>query len=300
MSSPTALRRKGVTVGYSLNGYEFDLISEFSLVNSHVGQVFAEFPSLARGSGVRDQYSVSEGRNGFELALNGRLLAAFRDIGDSIDFLEWYVSQVSLRRVSDTFALHAAGVAHDGRALIIAGTSGAGKSTLTVELLRSGFGYLSDEAIFVSISTGRVCGFPRAIALASDPRARQSPIPPIDETTILGDQTSQGNDGEARPTVRKNYFHAAEFGATVVPSPLPVAAVVVLDTVRADTRLAPVGPLDLLPDLVGQVFAAGPADIILETLTGMLAGANTFRLTTSDPRQAARILSQRIACAEAA
>jgi len=300
VSSPTALRRKGVTVGYSLNGYEFDLISEFSLVNSHVGQVFAEFPSLARGSGVRDQYSVSEGRNGFELALNGRLLAAFRDIGDSIDFLEWYVSQVSLRQVSDAFALHAAGVARDGKALIIAGASGAGKSTLTVELLRNGFDYLSDEAVFVSVSSGMVRGFPRAIALATDPRARPSPSPPITETTILGDQTAQGHYGEPRSTVRKNYFHPAEFAATVVPSPLPVAAIVVLDTVRASTRLAPVRPLDLLPDLVGQIFASGPADIILQTLTGMLAGANTLRLTTSDPLQAARILSHRIACAEAA
>jgi hypothetical protein len=47
------------------------------------------------------------------------------------------------------YSMHAAGFVNDGRAILIPGTSGAGKSTLAVTLLRSGFGYLSDDMVFL-------------------------------------------------------------------------------------------------------------------------------------------------------
>jgi hypothetical protein len=47
------------------------------------------------------------------------------------------------------FSMHAAGFSKGGKAVLIPGTSGAGKSTLAITLLRGGFGYLSDDMVFL-------------------------------------------------------------------------------------------------------------------------------------------------------
>jgi hypothetical protein len=63
------------------------------------------------------------------------------------------------------YSMHAAGFCKDGKAILIPGTSGAGKSTLAITLLRSGFGYLSDDMVFLrKRSDGlEVLGFPEDV-----------------------------------------------------------------------------------------------------------------------------------------
>jgi hypothetical protein len=48
------------------------------------------------------------------------------------------------------FSVHAAGLCLGGRGLLLPGDSGAGKSTLTVALVRAGFGFLSDDTVFLA------------------------------------------------------------------------------------------------------------------------------------------------------
>jgi HPr Serine kinase C-terminal domain len=54
------------------------------------------------------------------------------------------------------FSLHAAALALNGKGVLVAGSSGAGKSTMTVNLVRSGFDFLSDDTIFLSSSSNGV------------------------------------------------------------------------------------------------------------------------------------------------
>jgi hypothetical protein len=75
----------------------------------------------------------------------------------------------ALRRF-DVFELHAAGVVvpntRDG--VLIVGPSGSGKSTLTLELVKSGWGYLSDDELLLSVAGEEVeaRGFRSFFALA--------------------------------------------------------------------------------------------------------------------------------------
>jgi hypothetical protein len=54
------------------------------------------------------------------------------------------------------YSLHAAGLSHAGRGLVIVGTSGAGKTTLALALARSQrFDFLSDDMLFLASTGGR-------------------------------------------------------------------------------------------------------------------------------------------------
>lgn len=66
---------------------------------------------------------------------------------------------------------HAAGLSWQGQGLILPGASGAGKTTLTAWLLTKGFGYLTDELVFVPWQTNAIHTFPRPLNLKRPARA---------------------------------------------------------------------------------------------------------------------------------
>ena len=77
--------------------------------------------------------------------------------------------------------LHAAGLARNGAAAVLAAPSGVGKSTLALAAPRHGFRLLSDDAVYLDDGPAlRVWGFPRAVHLAPAtvaPAGRARPAP---------------------------------------------------------------------------------------------------------------------------
>jgi len=61
------------------------------------------------------------------------------------------------------YAIHAGAVAHNGRALVLAGRSGQGKTTLTLGLLRRGLGLLSDEFAVVDMAARQIVPYRRSL-----------------------------------------------------------------------------------------------------------------------------------------
>jgi len=70
-----------------------------------------------------------------------------------------------LDRLENYIVLHAGVVTRGGRALVIYGQSGFGKTTLTMELLRRGYGFMSDEFCPIRISDFLIEPFERQIGL---------------------------------------------------------------------------------------------------------------------------------------
>jgi hypothetical protein len=66
---------------------------------------------------------------------------------------------------ADALGLHAGGVARHGTAVALPAVMESGKSTLTAGLVRAGFSYLTDEAVFLDWETRRVIPFPKPISL---------------------------------------------------------------------------------------------------------------------------------------
>jgi len=77
-----------------------------------------------------------------------------------------YVYQRVLRalfeKMEDFIILHAGAAGKEGRALIITGPPRSGKSTLTLELIKRGFGFYTDDICPVHRRTGLVHPFPRS------------------------------------------------------------------------------------------------------------------------------------------
>lgn len=77
-----------------------------------------------------------------------------------------YVYQIIVKRltreVKEFFLFHAGVVIKDEKAVIIAGPPGVGKTTLTLELLKKGFNFFSDEYCPIHKETRLVYPFPRS------------------------------------------------------------------------------------------------------------------------------------------
>lgn len=69
------------------------------------------------------------------------------------------------------FPLHAACLAWEGRAVVLAGGSGAGKSTLALALLHAGFDFLGDDLVFLAEADGgvEILAFPDELGLPPSP-----------------------------------------------------------------------------------------------------------------------------------
>ena len=91
---------------------------------------------------------------------------AVRDLtrGDLPTFVMDAVVRGLVKDLTTAVALHAGAVAHNGKAVLIAGPTGAGKSSLIAWLIASGFSYLSDE-VAILLEHSAILGLPRALVL---------------------------------------------------------------------------------------------------------------------------------------
>lgn len=88
----------------------------------------------------------------------------------------------ALRRYG-LFDLHSGGVVEpeSGKGVLIIGPSGSGKSTLTLQLVRSGWSYLSDDELLLSLEDGAVAarGFRSFFAVSTSDRLKHCFEPEI-------------------------------------------------------------------------------------------------------------------------
>jgi len=136
------------------------------------GQVFYEFP---RGEAcyfeTGDQLYLSFQDGARLLSTPGLGCASFSLVESEpanlfmASHLMLTILLVELFKRRGCYSMHAAGFTKNGKAILLPGGSGAGKSTLSIMLLRSGFGYLSDDMVYLRWRSGglKILGFPEDV-----------------------------------------------------------------------------------------------------------------------------------------
>jgi hypothetical protein len=186
-----------------------------------------------------------------EIRVEGRSYQVERRC-DAVGLAYMVLFRAALRRIRSHVLLHAGVVERRGRAVILAGGSGAGKSTLVLELVRRGFGLLSDDVAAIRLSDGRVEPFPRSLGMwAGGPLALEGrgDLEMLSAMPLIG-------GGE------KLLIRPAALGADRIGPACPVALLVIL----------PSGPERQAPgEGLHVVFSALPAGLpnALETLPGV-------------------------------
>lgn len=200
-----------------------------------------------------------------------------RDADSMPQALSAALTAVNLAAVRHTslLALHAAVLTRRGRTLVVPARSGAGKSTLAACLLRQGWAYVSDEALALDRTSGRLVSYPRPLGLSEW------------SCHAVGDPAGTPGDGETVVT-------ASDLGAVVDRSPGPVRHVVVLERTGDGSRPSTtrIERSEALGELLqrGFTFHHDAASALRMTVE-VLRSAQTLRLRLGDPWVAAEHLT---------
>lgn len=231
--------------------------------------------------------------------------------------------------VDDAVVLHAGAVTRGGKAMVLLGHSGLGKTTLTVELVRRGWGFLSDD-FAVMDDRAIVHPFPRRVNLTDASLALLALDAPVGALRMAGFRAGEKTMIDIEDIVPGSLADGAPLGALVVlgAPPLPadggedvvwqleldhrpagftaaLAALPCVSTVRAPAGSGGDGALEVVA-ATGSAFVraldelCAQADVaVLSARRGAMAGAATRHLgpATVEPLDTGDALAEVLAYA---
>jgi PqqD family protein of HPr-rel-A system len=255
-------------------GFRFALDADDPALDALLGELYAlcrdhtDGTDGTDGAGAVHHLEVRRTGREHRLLLDGEVLVATPDPALVLAQLVWQVNQAAVAAAGDGLALHAAGVARDGRAAVLSGGTGAGKSTLAARLVADGCAYLGDEAVLLGAASSAVVAYPKPLTL-------EAPSWPL---LRLGDL-----DPVAAPYQRvERQVAPGELRAGATSAAAAPTLVVVLDP-TAPGGLAPMRRAETVAALAGQSFnlhTLGPAGFA--RLVRAVAAARCERLGRTD------------------
>ncbi len=139
-------------------------------------------------------------------ATSGRVRVSYLEsIADPLATLTYTMFTIPLHEMlkrRGMFMMHAAGLAEQGRGVLLAGASGAGKTTQALALMRGGLGFLGDDMMILSARNGvwkalafpddvdvtpqTLAFFPELTRCPARPTSAGRPKRPVDACTAFG------------------------------------------------------------------------------------------------------------------
>ncbi len=242
----------------------------------HLFEYFAEHDLLHLiDDGVVAQCDLRSGQTRIAVrASDGRAMF----IGSHL-FLSLSLIEVFRRR--GRFAVHAAGIALNGRAALLAGAAGSGKSTLALACVRAGLAFLGDDLVFLRSESNRLIveAFPDEIDVTN---------------TTLGffpDLAQRFADLPLPEGWPKRAVHLEEYGSLEIAWDAE-PAVLVFPRVGDRTLLEPVSADEALVELIPNVLRtdAAVSQRHLDALARLARSAPAYRLQVSDPLEAPALI----------
>jgi hypothetical protein len=203
----------------------------------------------------------------------------------------WVFALLKMLRPSGVFGLHAAGlIAEDGAGVLVVGPSGSGKSTLAIGLVRSGWRYLSDDAVLLRSGSEGV----EALALRRHFYVVDSEAADYADLS-LGEERSDSCGGRRRRVGVEAAF-ASQRAGSCVPRTLLFAIL----SGEARSVLRPLDRAKALGRLMGesspQLFDSGTMEPHVAILKRLVQQAEAYELSAGldlreDPAGLSRLLA---------
>ena len=207
-------------------------------------------------------------------------------LSEVVNALQRAMTDLVVESSPSLLSFHAAGVAYEGRALVLPGASGSGKTSMCMRLLEHGFSYMSDESIAVD-ANGALLGYPKPLGLKLPRRT-------LDGVDAGGlDLDGLALDGGGEPIY---HVPVHRTGAEVLQRALPRLVVFVEYRAGASTALQPLGAPEATVRLLQQAQNVGDHDPIeaLERTSALVASSRCWSLVHGDARRAARVLAEEL------
>ena len=115
--------------------------------------------------------------------------------------MEWGLNWCVSNHCNNFLIFHAAVVAHENRALILAAPPGYGKSTLCAALVNRGWRLLSDELTLIEPASGNVMPLARPVSLKNASIGVIRGFAPDAPLSLIVDDTLKGSVAHMRPPV---------------------------------------------------------------------------------------------------
>jgi hypothetical protein len=276
------------TRSFQALAFRFSLTVDTAELAEYFDWLFAAFPEPAveAPTFVVEQVDV-DGATKVQLRRGDEVFTAGSTGPSFIGFLMQWINQRATR--SDlVIASHAGGVARDERACVLPAHMESGKTTLTTGLVRSGFSYVTDEAVAFQ-PDGWIT--PYAKPLSIDPGSHflfpglEPPLPP---GLPAPEPTAGAHQWQVPPSMVRDDAVASQCRAALLVFPRYEA--------ERETELHPMTRGEALVELAKNTFHFRDRPrYALDVLTPVVEGADCYRLTVGDLDDACAVVDELMA-----
>jgi hypothetical protein len=268
-----------VTRGFHALALDFALAVDDDALGKYLEWLLDGFAAPPGDAVAYEVVTAGDEPDAVELRFDGETVLHAAGVGSFVVHLVQWVNQ---RAVDPAYFVtsHAGGVVRDGLACVLPAHMELGKTTLTAGLVRSGWSYLTDEAVAFDWETGDIEPFPKPLSV--DPGS-QHLFPELAPPRPPNARTDDVEQWQVPPSM----FRADAVGARCR------AGYVVFPRYAADapTALVPIGRAEGLVELARNTFRFNEQPRrSLDALARVIRSVDCYRLTVGDLDTACRLV----------
>jgi hypothetical protein len=148
--------------------YRFAVRTDDECLGRQVDAMLAGLRDHSGKAPARHWYSLTAADSpvgAFDVLRDGEFLARGQQPGDALGWVVWDVNRAAAEAGAEHVLFHSGAVEAAATGILFPGASGSGKSTLVAGLVRSGFGYLTDELAAFDMASGMLLPYAKPITV---------------------------------------------------------------------------------------------------------------------------------------